>query len=79
LLWLASLVGLTAFMAAFLGVGHWGGFIYCSRQFSPNAAWPCSAVGRLLYGAGSLAIGLPLLALWIRFVRRMPRSHRHDD
>ena len=79
LLWLATLVSLAAFMAAFLGVGHWGGFIYCSPQFSPNAAWPCSAIARLLYGTGSLAIGLPLLALWVRFIRRTLKSQGHDD
>jgi hypothetical protein len=79
LLWLATLVGLVAFMAAFLGVGSLGGFIHCSQQSLPNAVWPCSGMARLLYGAGSVAIGLPLLALWMRFVRRTLGKRRHDD
>ena len=71
LFWLAALLGVVAFIIAMLGVGHVGGFVYCSAQFSPNDVWPCSLAGRLSYGVGSLGIGLPLLALWMRFANRM--------
>jgi len=70
LLYLAALLGVGAFIAAMLSAGRLGGFIYCSVQFSPNDVWPCSLAGRLTYGIGSLGIGRPLLALWMRFVNR---------
>ncbi len=77
LLYLASLFGLVAFIAAMLLVGHVGGFVYCSVQFSPTDPWPCSVGGRLLYAVVSLGIGLPLFALWMRFVnRRLRRDAR---
>jgi hypothetical protein len=71
LLWLAALLGVGAFIIAMLGVGHLGGFIYCSVQSSPTDVWPCSLSGRLLYAAGSLGIGLPVFAAWMKFANRM--------
>jgi hypothetical protein len=70
LLYLAALLGVAAFIAAMISAGAFGGFIYCSAQFSPTDAWPCSLAGRLTYGVGSLGLGLPLLALWMRFAKR---------
>jgi len=70
LLYLAALLGVAAFIAAMIGAGALSGFIYCSDQFSPTAVWPCSLAGRLTYGAGSIGLGLPLLALWMRFAKR---------
>ena len=70
LLYLAALLGVTAFIAAMIGAGAFAGFIYCSAQFSPTDVWPCSLAGRLTYGVGSLGLGLPLLALWMRFAKR---------
>ena len=71
LLYLAALFGVAAFIAAMIGVGVLGGFFYCSAQFSPTDAWPCSLAVRLTYGVGSLGIGLPILAIWLRFAKRI--------
>jgi hypothetical protein len=70
LLYLAALLGVGAFIAAMIGAGAFGGFIYCSAQFSLTDVWPCSLAGRLAYGIGSLGLGLPLFALWMRFAKR---------
>ncbi len=70
LLYLAALLGVGALSAAMIGAGAFGGFIYCSAQFSPTDLWPCSLAGRLTYGVGSLGLGIPLFALWMRFAKR---------
>ncbi len=71
LLWLAALAGVGAFGTAVLGVGKVGGFIYCGARFSPSDLWPCSLGGRLVYVAGSLGIGIPLFAIWMRYTKRV--------
>jgi hypothetical protein len=74
LLWLAALVGVAAFAGGCLLIGVLGGFVYCSAQFSPTDAWPCTLAGRLAYGIGSLAIGLPVFFLWMRVTHRVLSS-----
>jgi hypothetical protein len=40
----------------------------CRPQFSSGDPWWCSPIGRLALLIGMLAIGLPLAAIWMRFL-----------
>jgi len=54
--------------AVLVAVGYVLGMTNCPAQFSPGEAWGCSPIGRLTFLLGTLAIGLPLAALWLRFL-----------
>ena len=54
--------------AVIVGVGYVLGMTGCRPQFSTSDPWQCSPIGRVSLLVAMLAIGLPLAALWMRFL-----------
>jgi hypothetical protein len=65
---LLVLTGVVVVPAAIVAVGHAFGMTTCRVTFSPGEPWACSPIGRLTFLVGTLAAGLPLAAIWLRFL-----------
>jgi hypothetical protein len=69
LFWLAIVLTVVVVIPAVtVAVGYVLGMTGCRPQFSPSDPWRCSPIGRLSLLIGMLAIGLPLAAIWMRFL-----------
>jgi hypothetical protein len=53
---------------AIVGVGYAFGMTDCPADSLPSQAWRCSPTGRLLFMTLGIAAGLPLAALWLRWL-----------
>jgi hypothetical protein len=68
---LVSAVVLTAVViipATIVAVGYVFGMTDCPADFSSDQPWRCSRAGRFLFMSAGIVLGLPLVALWLRWV-----------
>ena len=72
-----AFTGVVVVPAGLVALGYALGMTDCSAQFLPGDPWRCSPVARLSFLVGTVALGLPLAAIWIRFLLGM--LARHSD
>jgi hypothetical protein len=61
-----------------LGAGHLLGFGACYRPDTAGVSGMCSPLGRLLFAALLIAIGVPLVLNWTRFLARILAFRDND-
>jgi hypothetical protein len=80
LFWLAIGITVIAIPFGIVAVGDALGTIDCSPHFSPGDPSGCSPVARFGFALGVLVLGLPLGAMWVRFLAdTLRRDASHDD
>jgi NADH:ubiquinone oxidoreductase subunit 6 (subunit J) len=70
--WFALVISVVVLIpAAIFAAGYLTGLSDCPADLSPQDPWRCTAIGRLLFMAGGIAVGLPLAALWARLLVKL--------
>ena len=66
--------------AGILAVGYALGMTQCNGRFAPSSSWGCSPSASLVFLTVVIGLGLPLMALWVRFLLGVfARNTSHDD
>ena len=81
LFWLAiTFTVVVLFPAAICAIAYVLGMFDCGDQYSPSEPLQCSPAGRLSFALGLIVIGLPLAAMWMRFLLgRITHNSSHGD
>ena len=80
LLWAAIAFTVVVIVPAVVVAGMYPlGMITCGDQYSPTGPLQCSPGTRLGLAFGVIVVGLPLMALWLRFLVRIVNGNVSHD